>query len=193
MTVPVIPGCIEQWYGYVPGVVKVNEKLCPVASGSLLNSALSALVSVFALTTVWLTPSWFVQVTVVPLGTVTVCGLNAKFWMTTGTEPGCPEGVVVCCVVITGIEVVAGVVDCWPEQPARRTARRRTIATKPRLRKGVSFILSGDNVSARYIIDPPQSRGTDNACGTDTSVSFRQSEGSRSRTIRLSEGEGEAV
>jgi hypothetical protein len=52
--------------------------------------------------------SWFVQVTVVPFGTVTAAGLKAKFWMVTAT--GAPVGVVSVGVAVVTGGVVAAVV-----------------------------------------------------------------------------------
>ena len=66
---------------------------------------------VASLTIVCEVGSWFVQVTVVPFGTVTAGGLKAKFWMVTAT--GAPAGVVsVGVAVVTGggVTAVVGVI-----------------------------------------------------------------------------------
>jgi hypothetical protein len=84
--------------------VKENFWSCP--SWLLINIFPSANVDVASFTIVWGAPSWFVQVTVVPFGTVTDGGLKAKFWMVTAT-PGGGDGVVGATVVVVTVGVVA--------------------------------------------------------------------------------------
>jgi hypothetical protein len=67
--VPVIDGCTEQWYVYVPGFAKVKEYDWPVARSELAGPPLSPV-------TVCATLSLLVQVTVVPTATVTLLGAN---------------------------------------------------------------------------------------------------------------------
>jgi hypothetical protein len=75
MIEPVMDGWIEQWYVYVPGWVKVNEKDAPVASGSEEKDTGEPVSDAMA----WVGLSLFIQVTVVPVFTVRVEGSNAKF------------------------------------------------------------------------------------------------------------------
>ncbi len=57
----------------------------------------------------WVGPSWFVQVTVVPVVIVTVAGPNAKFLMVIALDP--PEAGVVATIVVTAGVVPTRVVD----------------------------------------------------------------------------------
>jgi hypothetical protein len=82
--------------------VKVKEKLCPVGRLLLENFPVS-------LTMLWVAASRFVQVTVVPAGTVTEAGWKTKPWMVTDTGDGGEAWVVGGMVVIT---VAGGAVDC---------------------------------------------------------------------------------
>ena len=65
----------------------------------LVNNAPWAIDPCASLTISWLVVSWFTHVTVVPLGTVMLAGLNAKFWILTVVAP------------VTCVCVVAGGVD----------------------------------------------------------------------------------
>jgi hypothetical protein len=65
-------------------------------------------VGVASLTTRCGAESWFVQVTVVPTGTVTDAGTKAKFWRVTATAGG-GDGVVGAAVVVMAGVVAAGV------------------------------------------------------------------------------------
>ena len=87
----------------------------------------------------WAGPSWFVQMTVVPVLIVTVAGLNAKFLMVIALDPPEEAGVVIAIVVtarVVAADVVANcVVDagvvgdgviaglCGEVQPALKLAR----------------------------------------------------------------------
>jgi len=77
-----------QWYSYTPASSKVKEKVWPVPRVLEKNICPSAMVDVGSFTTVCGAASRFVQVTVVPLGTVIDGGLKAKFWMVTETIGG---------------------------------------------------------------------------------------------------------
>src|ERR1700746_3964745 len=70
-TEPVILGWMEQKYGYVPALAKVNENFSSVSSTLDLNT-------LSVLTTVCGISSRLVQVTVVPTATVRVAGLRLK-------------------------------------------------------------------------------------------------------------------
>ncbi len=91
----------------------MKEKDCPVPRVGLANSW------VISLTTVCGAESWFVQVTVVPLGISTDAGLKRKAWMVTATGGGevgvvATGGVVMVAVggvvngVVAGMAVVVG-------------------------------------------------------------------------------------
>jgi hypothetical protein len=88
----------------------------------------------------WAGPSWFVQMTVVPVLIVTVAGLNAKFLMVIELDPPEEAGVVIAIVVtagdvvaaevvvtcvvdagVVGVGVIAGL--CGEVQPALKLAR----------------------------------------------------------------------
>src|SRR5215218_2261633 len=71
-----MPAWHWQTYAYVPGVLNVNEKLCPG-----LRLPLSKLPSLAV--AVWGEVSLLVQVTVVPAGTVSIGGLKAKSLIST--------------------------------------------------------------------------------------------------------------
>ena len=86
----------------------------------------------------WAGPSWFVQMTVVPVLIVTVAGLNAKFLMAIALDPSEEAGVVTPIVVtagvvptrvvdagVVGVGVVAGL--CWEVQPALTLTRISTM------------------------------------------------------------------
>jgi hypothetical protein len=93
----------------VPASLKVKENFWPCPSWLLINIFPSANVDVASLTIVCGVESWFVQVTVVPFGTVTDGGLKAKFWMVTATAGG-GNGVVRAAVMVVDGGVVATVV-----------------------------------------------------------------------------------
>src|ERR687889_237627 len=80
MMVPVMNGCIEQWYATVPAVANVWVKVWPFASADELKE-LS-----LATTVCWVESSNF-QVTVVPAETVRVIGANMKFLISTVDPP----------------------------------------------------------------------------------------------------------
>src|ERR1041385_8440399 len=82
-TVPVMCGCIEQKYSYVPRSWKTNENFSSVSS-ALEPNFLSVLVTVCG------TSSRFVQVTLVPAETVNAEGLNVKLSMLTSFFPPPP-------------------------------------------------------------------------------------------------------
>jgi hypothetical protein len=65
----------------VPAWVKVKLKVAPLARVLLANKPVWEV-------TVWLTESWFVQVTVVPTVTVSVAGEKAKSLIVTAAAPG---------------------------------------------------------------------------------------------------------
>src|SRR5258708_32667285 len=73
---------MEQKYGYVPALVNVNENFSSVSSTSDLST-------LSVLTTVWGISSRFVQVTVVPTGTVKVAGPKLKFSTFTSAVADC--------------------------------------------------------------------------------------------------------
>src|SRR5579863_8880778 len=81
ITLPVILGCTEQKYGYVPGLIKVKENFSSV-SRTLDLKTLSSL------TTVWGMSSRFVQVTVVPAATVMAAGPKLKLSIFTSMLAG---------------------------------------------------------------------------------------------------------
>src|ERR1700746_2087732 len=81
-TEPVILGWMEQKYGYVPALAKVNENFSSVSSTLDLNT-------LSVLTTVWGMSSRFVQVTVVPTATVRVAGPKLKLSTFTSAVAGC--------------------------------------------------------------------------------------------------------
>src|SRR5260370_23966269 len=81
-TLPVIFGCTEQKYPYVPGFVNVNENFSSVSSTFDLNTLSS-------LTTVCGMSSRFVHVTVVPAATVSVAGPKLKLSIFTSTFDAC--------------------------------------------------------------------------------------------------------
>src|ERR1700747_301564 len=81
-TEPVILGWMEQKYGYVPALAKVNENFSSVSSTLDLKT-------LSVLTTVWGISSRFVQVTVVPTGTVKVGGPKLKLSTFTSVVAGC--------------------------------------------------------------------------------------------------------
>ena len=82
-------------------------------------------------------PSWFVQVTAVPAGTVSAAGLKAKFWMVTAAVPPAGAAGADGCVVPAGAGagdagtkggvVGAGAGAFGDEQPANTAAKIRTI------------------------------------------------------------------
>src|SRR6185437_8200716 len=76
--VPVMCGCKEQKYLYVPGVVNVNENLSSESSGFDRTFGID--------TTVCGMSSSLTQVTVVPAFTVICCGLKVKLPILTGTS-----------------------------------------------------------------------------------------------------------
>lgn len=93
---------------YVPGWVKVNVKEAPVESESDTIETGEPVSE----TIVWGALSWFVQVTVVPLFTVSGVGTNAKFLIAIVFSPP----------VAAGDATVAGAV--WGDvQPATVQAR----------------------------------------------------------------------
>jgi len=100
---------MPQWYANVPASVNVKEKVWPFPNEGLEKSCPGAIVDVASFTIVCGAGSWFVQVTVVPFGTVTDAGTKAKFWMVTATAGG-GEGVVGAMVVVVTAGVVATVV-----------------------------------------------------------------------------------
>src|SRR5262245_13805811 len=78
-TAPVMCGCTEQKYAYVPGVVNVKENLSPVSSAfDLKNLLLEA--------TMCGTSSSLIQVTVVPAFTVMRWGTNANWSISTSAS-----------------------------------------------------------------------------------------------------------
>jgi len=81
-------GSNSQWYGYVPGVLNVYIHEFRCGSTPLSNTPVS-LVTVRVV-------SMFLQVTVVPTGTVIVVGMNAEPTISTFAAPapiGVPDGV----------------------------------------------------------------------------------------------------
>src|SRR4029450_4261882 len=76
---PVMCGCKEQKYSYVPGVVNANENLSFVSSAFDLKSLLLEAI-------VCGTSSSLVQVTVVPAFTVMRCGRKANWSMSTSVS-----------------------------------------------------------------------------------------------------------
>jgi hypothetical protein len=80
-----IVGWISQWYAYVPGVANVKDMLAPAPIGLQSNEVPSSAVAV------WVVASWLVQVTVVPAGTESVAGENAKPAMVTVCVPVAPS------------------------------------------------------------------------------------------------------
>src|SRR4029077_2244931 len=81
-TEPVILGWMEQKYGYVPALAKVNENFSSVSNTLDLNT-LSVLTIVCGIS------SRLVQVTVVPTGTVKVAGPKLKLSTFTSAVAGC--------------------------------------------------------------------------------------------------------
>src|SRR4029077_5508924 len=81
-TEPVILGWMEQKYGYVPALSKVNENFSSVSSTLDLNT-------LSVLTTVCGISSRFVQVTVVPTATVRLAGPKLKLSTFTSAPGGC--------------------------------------------------------------------------------------------------------
>jgi hypothetical protein len=102
-------GWMPQWNRYVPGLLKVKENCWPCASWLLVNMAPFENRGVASLTIVWGAESWFVQMTVVPTGTVTDAGTKAKFWMAIPTGAG-GNGVVGIAVVVAAGGIVVAVV-----------------------------------------------------------------------------------
>jgi len=101
--------------------VNVNWYVAPVGSEPEENATGAP-----ASDPIWcVAPSRFVQVTVVPAGTVRVAGLNAKFWMVTAFVP----------VVTAGACVTAGVAGGFDAdvQPAERRAE---VSTRTNARTG---------------------------------------------------------
>src|ERR1700704_2613468 len=82
--VPVMCGCKEQKYSYVPGVVKVNENLSFVSSVFDLKSLL------LPTTTLGMSSS-LTQVTVVRAFTLTRCGAKMKWSICTSVSAACAE------------------------------------------------------------------------------------------------------
>lgn len=82
---PFIMGWMAQWYGMEPEAVKVKLNECPGASVWEPKGPAESGV------TVWVTESLFVQVTVAPVLTESVAGLNEKFWMLTTAEADVSE------------------------------------------------------------------------------------------------------
>jgi hypothetical protein len=150
---------MPQWYPKVPGSLKVKENDWPVCSWLLVNIAPCENNGLKSLTMVCGTESWFVQVTVVPAGTVTDAGEKAKSLMVMLKNPG-SDGVAgtvvttVVWVVVTGVvgatvlatvvmvaaggTVVAGVAGVVagacpggvPVHPVRRTSIRTAAPTR---------------------------------------------------------------
>ena len=106
MTLPVIDEWMLQWYVYVPGLLKVNEKVPPAWEPESKPPP-------FVAVTVWcVQPALNAQVTLVPVLTGRLDGVNAK--LVTEMSPGdCPGhgGRVVATVACVG-GAVAGVVPC---------------------------------------------------------------------------------
>ena len=112
--------------------MKGKLKVLPGARGPELKAPLSAV-------TVWVTVSWFVQITFVPIFTVRVAGLKAKFAIKTllpllagavvgvgvGGVVGAVVGVAVGAVVGVLADVVVVVVVVVAPQAARSTSRHR--------------------------------------------------------------------
>src|SRR5919199_2582308 len=92
VTVPVMKGCISQWYGNVPAESNVNENDWPGCNVSESQVPSSAVV-------VWGTASLFTQVTVVPGATLMLGGSKAKFSMLTIAPWSC------CCAPAVGTDV----------------------------------------------------------------------------------------
>ncbi len=108
-TVPFIEGWIEQWYGYVPAWANDCENEAPVASWVEVNGTGDPASDAIS----WGALSSLVQVTVVPVFTVMVAGLNAKFLIVIAFAEAGGTGV-----------APAGWAGLWPEeQPAERLAR----------------------------------------------------------------------
>lgn len=106
MMVPCMKVWILQWYRNVPSLLKVKENFWPWLSWPLMNMAPVENNGVASLMMVCGAESWFVQVTVVPVGTVTDAGTKAKFWIPTSTVDG--NGVVGAAVVVMAGTVVDG-------------------------------------------------------------------------------------
>ena len=76
-TLPLMKGCISQWYAFFPTVLKVCEYLCPDLKCPELNEpALFAVTVCGAL-------SLLIHLTLVPRFMVIWPGLKRKFWITT--------------------------------------------------------------------------------------------------------------
>jgi hypothetical protein len=92
--------------------LKVKENFWPCWSWLLMNRAPVMNIGVASLSIWWGAESSFVQVTVVPAGTVIDAGTKAKFWMVTSTVPGVIGVVGAAVVVVTGavVAVVVGTV-----------------------------------------------------------------------------------
>jgi hypothetical protein len=114
VTTAVIDGWIRQWYANVPAVANVRANVAPFPSDSLVKEPSSAV-------TVWLALSLFVQVTVVPTGTVIVAGTKLKSVMATvlpvaGDTAAGGAAVAAGAADVAGAAVGAGV--ALPEQAA---------------------------------------------------------------------------
>src|SRR5580698_5302239 len=81
-TLPVIFGCIEQKYEYVPGLLAVNVNFSSVSSTLDLKVALSSLTTVCGMS------SALVQVICVPALTVSATGAKLKLSILTSTVGG---------------------------------------------------------------------------------------------------------
>jgi hypothetical protein len=83
-TAPLMCGCTEQKYSYVPAVVKVKENFSAVSSAFDLNSWVLEV-------TVCGVSSWLIQVTVVPAFMVMRCGLKLNWSITISVPAACAE------------------------------------------------------------------------------------------------------
>jgi hypothetical protein len=124
LIVPVMNGCIEQWYATVPAAANVWVNVWPLASAADVKE-LS-----FAATVCWVESSNF-QVTVVPAETDRVVGVNMKFLISTVDPPPAvaePVGAVA--------DADGGVVPPDESEPqAVTTASTAGTATRPASRR----------------------------------------------------------
>jgi hypothetical protein len=128
MIVPVMNGCIEQWYATVPAVENVWVKVWPFASADEVKELSLA-------ATVCSVESSNFRVTVVPAGTVRVMGVNMKFLISTVDPPPA---------ALEPVEGAAGDGDgdgdgvappLGPEPQAATTARTASTVTRPDSRR----------------------------------------------------------
>jgi hypothetical protein len=133
MTVPVISGCSEQMYAYVPGVVNVRWKV----PTDFARIPLSQLPSVAV--TLWNCASLLVQVTVPPVAIVTVAGVNRSFAIDTAAVAGAVAGGgVVGGGVVGGGVVPAAVTTIVPLMPECRSQTYAYVPAVANVRSNVA-------------------------------------------------------